>query len=99
MLKSKDPRQPKEIATGAVGDLPALVMHRDCPFTSPAEPLWKQAAEQEGKSLRVLFSDTTEGERMIRTLDIRGVPCLAAASDRFQYGMVSPEEARAFLRR
>ena len=84
-----------EASEGAAS--PVLIMHNWCPFTSLATSLWQDAAAATGRPLRILFADTPEGEVAIKALEVRGVPCVAAAPGRLHYGMASPEEAVAFL--
>lgn len=72
-------------------------MHHWCPFTSPAETLWQEAASANGRSLRVVFADTPEGASVISTLKVRGVPCLVKSASELNYGLASPEDAAAVL--
>lgn len=97
LLRGEPVAPPRDVGKSAGESFPVLIMHNWCPFTSPATSLWQDAAAAEGRSLRILFADTPEGEAAIKALDVRGVPCVAAAPGRLHYGMASPEEAASFL--
>jgi len=85
-------------AAEEVDSWPIMVLHRWCPFTAPAEQLWRESAEAAGKELRVVFAHSEEGGRSVQALDVRGVPCVVVSTDRRHYGMMAPDEAIAFLR-
>lgn len=72
-------------------------MHHWCPFTTPAETLWRKAASANGQSLRVLFADTPDGASVISALKVQGVPCLVKNASELHYGLASPENAAAVL--
>jgi hypothetical protein len=90
-------RSPQPTTTGDPGEFPLLITHQWCPFTSPAETLWQEAASANGQSLHVVFAESSEGECLITTLNVRGVPCLAKSEAELHYGLTSPENAAAVL--
>ncbi len=97
VLSGGSPRATKDVHAGDPGEFPLLIMHQLCPFTSPAESLWREAAAANGQSVRVVFADTPEGESLISALNVRGVPCLVKGEGELHYGLTSPESAVAFL--
>ncbi len=98
MLRGEPMAPPRDVEEDTSRAFPVLIMHDWCPFTSPATSLWQNAAAAAERSLRIVFADTAEGAAVIKALDVRGVPCVAAAPDRLHYGMASPEEAVSFLK-
>ncbi len=97
VVSGGSPQPTKDVQAGDPGAFPLLIMHHLCPFTSPAETLWREAASTSGQSVRVVFADTPEGESLITALNVRGVPCLAKGEGELHYGLTSPESAAAFL--
>ena len=73
-------------------------MHHWCPFTNPAEHLWREAAEAAGVELRIVMAGSDEGASVIAAHAVRGVPCVLVSEEKRHYGMLSPDEARAFLK-
>lgn len=97
LIQGGTPPEPKPVPEGEIAALPILVMHSACPFTAPAEELWRAAAATAGHELVVVLAQSDEGDRVVSAMDVRGVPCLLAPGGRRHYGLMTPEEAAAFL--
>jgi hypothetical protein len=79
---------------------PTLVTATWCPYTLPSIQFWKDTASEVGVSLNVLYAETEEGNRMIVSADVAGVPCLVANPKTLFYGlMISRPEAFSFLKK
>jgi hypothetical protein len=75
-----------------------LVTANWCPFTVPATGFWREAAHAEGLPLEVVDAESDQGGRLIATLGIAGIPCVAAGPGRLHYGyQLVSAGARAFL--
>ncbi len=79
------------------GGLPVLVIHGWCPFTSPATELWHEAAKRTGTPLRTVSASSKEGDSVIHSHRVRGVPCLVSEGGEVVYGMRSLPEAMQLL--
>jgi hypothetical protein len=79
---------------------PTLVTAQWCPYTMPAIRVWEEAASFVGLHLRVFYAGTIEGDEIIATANVAGVPCLIANPKTLYYGLdINSFEARSFLKK
>lgn len=79
---------------------PTLVTAKWCPYTIPAIRLWEEAAAFIELPLKVYYAGTVDGDEIIATANVAGVPCLIANPQKVYYGLdINLSEARSFLKK
>jgi len=79
---------------------PILVTAEWCPYTLPSIRLWKEAAAFFELPLKVFYAGTVDGDEIIATANVAGVPCLIANPKKVYYGLeINSSEARSFLKK
>ena len=79
---------------------PTLVTAEWCPYTLQAMKFWEQVASSIGLSLRVFYATTKDGDEIIATANVAGVPCLIANQKTLYYGLdMNFSEASSFLKK
>ena len=98
-IQGKSVRFPGKIP-GVPMSYPTLVTATWCPYTLTSIKFWEDAASSVGISLNVVHAGTEEGDRIIFSADVAGVPCLIAKPQSVFYGLqISRPEAFAFLKK
>jgi len=79
---------------------PILVTAKWCPYTVPSIRLWEEAASSVGLSLRVFYAGFEDGDKIVATANVAGVPCLVANPKTLYYGLnINLSEAVIFLKK
>ena len=79
---------------------PILVTAKWCPYTLPAIRFWEEAAAYVGVPLRVFYAGIEDGDKIVATANIAGVPCLIANPKTLHYGLdINLYEAVSFLKK
>lgn len=97
LLKGKAVKLPKMDAKVS-RIYPTLIKAEWCPFTFSGLDFWNEAAHSVGLPLRIIDAESEEGNKVMFSEKVAGVPCLIAAHNHKIYGLnISSSDARSIL--